>query len=86
MTEETALSHRSHGALPGVDLEAELGRQEGHDRGHDPLTRRDGRNVDVAVVRIMPKACFQHDATEAVAPPFQLFVEVVEKKIGEQCR
>jgi hypothetical protein len=39
MTEEGTLPDGSDGALCPIDLEAELAFQEGHDRGHDPLSR-----------------------------------------------
>ena len=69
VAKEGSLPHGCHGALLLVDLEAKLAFKKGHDRAHHAFSRRLGPNVDVAVISI---------AAEAVAPPFQLFVEVVE--------
>src|SRR5262245_49547979 len=60
-----------------VDLQLEPVGQEPAHGGHDPLAGAATANVDVAVIGI---------AAEAVTPPFQFLVEIIEHEVAQKGR
>ena len=74
VAEERALRDRGDGAFLPVDLEMQPALEEFGDRGHHPLARGLGANIDVHIVGITAKA---------VTPCLQHLVQVVQKKVGE---
>jgi hypothetical protein len=68
---------KAGGALLPVDLEFEPVFQERRHRRHHPLARRHRPHVDIAIVGV---------SAEPVSPSFQLLVEIVQQKVGEQRR
>src|SRR5215471_17958971 len=60
-----------------VDLHLKPVGQEPAHRSHDPLAGAATAHVDVAVIRI---------AAEAVTPPFQFLVEIIEHEVAQKGR
>jgi len=77
MTEKGAFLVGCDRALLVFDLQPEVAFDEGRDVRHHPLARRLRPHVDDAVVGV---------AAEAMAPLFQVLVEIVEQQLCEHRR
>src|SRR3990170_386922 len=75
--EELAVPRTIHRTLVPVHLQAQPLLQEPGDRLHHPFPGCLRLHVDVTVVSI---------PAEAVAPPFQLLIQIVQQDVGEQRR
>ena len=75
--QEAAFAHRSHLAFGRVDVELEGLLQVSRDAAHHPLARALAFDQDDQVIGI---------AGEAVSPPLQLAVELVQQDVGQQRR
>src|SRR5215510_8614269 len=76
-TQELPLFWPCHRALRLVDLQLEPVGQEPTHGSHDPLAGAATADVDVAVVGV---------AAEAVTPPFQFLVEIIEHEVAQKGR
>src|SRR3989337_2863858 len=75
--EELAVPRTIHRTLVPIDLQTKPLLQVPGDRLHHPFPGRLRLHVDVTVVGI---------PAEAVTPPFQLLVQIVQQDVGEQRR
>src|SRR5262249_54602462 len=76
-TQELPLLWPCHCALRLVDLQLKPVGQEPAHGDHDPLAGAATADVDIAVIGV---------AAEAVTPPFQFLVEIIEHEVAQKGR